>query len=193
MRLNMDEVSQREVDQIKNIVHPRNRNYIGDILVISSDYWQGRIIKPFTGEYNHTAMRTHPNMAMAIYPNGFEKCILSDPPEEWASYIMLRHRGLNEKDRDELKRLNRNLSKKYDLNLLFKLAWRQMKGIEPGSEDLSGNGFDCSSRPARMYEMLDYPIIDGIHSSQIRPVHFLESEYFDEVRHWKRKNEMYIL
>lgn len=165
-----------------------SRDYLGDILVIESECWQGRIIRPFTGSYNHLAMRTHPNQAVALSNEGLEKYLLSEIPEEWNGFVMLRHKTLLDFERDKLKRWNRQLSDKYDFNLLLKLAWRQIKGIEPNDEDLSGKGFDCSSRPARMYEMLGYPIIDGIDSSQIRPVHYLESPYFERLKEWQKKD-----
>ncbi len=183
----LQEVSKGEVDYIKNIVHPRTRDYIGDILVIKSKCWQARLIQPFTGEYNHVAMRTHPNLATGISPDGLEKYILSKPPEEWNSYVMVRDKRLTDKDRQQIKRMNKTLSTKYDLKLLLKLGFMQMMYLKPDDVDMSGDGFSCSSRPARLSEILfSHSVIDGVHSSQVRPSMYLESPYFDIIKEWKR-------
>ena len=164
-----------------------DRKYLGDILVIESEFWQGKLIKPFTGKYNHSAMRTHPNQASSVVLGGIEKYLLSYVPDKWKSYIILRHKTITDSDREKLRRFNKLLPKKYDIKLLLKLAYRQLNGVEPNEDILSRDGFDCSSRPARMYEMLGYPVVDGVDSSQIRPVHFLESKYFEVIREWERK------
>lgn len=164
-----------------------DRKYIGDILVIESEFWQGKLIKPFTGNYNHSAIRTHPNQASSVVFGGIEKYFLSDVPDKWKSYIILRHKYITNSDREKLRKLNKLLPKKYDVKLLLKLAWRQFNEIELDGDILSRDGFDCSSRPARLYEMLGYPVIDNVDSSQIRPIHFLESKYFEPIMEFKRK------
>lgn len=163
------------------------RDYIGDILVIESDCLQGKIIRPWTGKYNHLAMRKLPNLATSITLTGPERYLLSDPPEEWISFIMLRDKRLNKFDREKIRNLEKKLEKKYDLKLLFNLAFKQINGAEPNGDNISHVGkYNCSSRISRIYEILGYEIINGIHSSQIRPIHFLESKYFEKIKEYKK-------
>ena len=178
-------LEQKEVDRIKAKVNP-SENYVGDILVIESSCWQGRLIKPWTGTYNHSAMRTHRNAATAINISGSERYILSKPPKQWIQYHMMRHRGLTDKDRKSLKSLDKLISTEYDFRLLLRLAWRQMAGVEPNMDDISGVGNSCSSKQAFEFHLIGWKVKDDVHYSQVRPSMFLESPYFDEIKYWRK-------
>src|SRR3990167_3915450 len=96
-------------------------DYIGDILVIESNCWQGRVLTPFTGKYNHTALRTQQNVATALTNEGMEKYYLSDPPKEYEEFKVMRHKKISDLDRRRIKGLDMILGKDYDYLLLLKL------------------------------------------------------------------------
>ncbi len=68
------------------------------------------------------------------------------------------------------------------------MAKRKIFGKKSDLEDLSlPNKFICTSRLAFIYHLLELPISDEIHWSQIEPSHFIENKYFDKIGFWIRE------
>lgn len=162
-------------------------DYFGDVIIYKGNGIESKILKPFTGEWTHTALRINRGTAQSLDFWGKLKHDLYSPNKIYDEYIILRHKDINKGNQKSLSRLNRMTKSEYDLKLLFNLAFRKIMGYESNQKDISNpDKSNCSTRVSHMFDILELRINWNIHYSQIEPHHFLESQHFEQVGEWKR-------
>lgn len=165
------------------------KNY-GNIVLFEGKDWESRVVSFFTkSKYNHVAIQVRRNVTMSITRNGKSRRYLNSPGDWVDSYLILEHKEINPTNRRRMRKNNNQLTDEYDTGILLRLAFRHVIGKEPDLEDISrGGGFNCSNKPAYLYNLEGRKIMDGVHSSQIEPQHYLEGGYFEIIQEWRRKN-----
>ena len=165
----------------------------GDIMVVETDFAESRLIRPLCPKiagirYTHFILKTEKNHAEGLDLDGRIKYDLQNIPYEWKSFLVFRHNEINDKKRQELKKLNEELSNAYDLHAAWKMAVMRITGKKPNLENLSSpNKFMCSSRLANIYHLLELPICEDVHWSQTEMTHLVNSKHFKKIDSWKRK------
>lgn len=163
-----------------------NHDFFGDVVVYKGNDLESRLLRIFTGDITHSAMRTKRNVAESLNLWGPVKHNLVHPKECYDEYIILRHKEITPEHRKNLRRLHLQTNSKYDLKLIFDIMVRKLQEYIPNKIDMSHEGkSDCSSRIAMMYHVLDLEINRDVHYSQIEPHHFLDSPYFEKIGEWK--------
>lgn len=160
----------------------------GDVIVFESNSLEAKLISLFTGNnYNHSALKTEGDYAKNITKQGMIECDLRKPDKRYGSYLILEHDEITDVKRNQLmewdKRVNNECSKQSILVMGLRHVLRKKKN------DYKVIGFgklNCSSRIALLYELVNLPILDYIHHTQIEPHDFLESPYFKLVDSWRR-------
>jgi hypothetical protein len=156
----------------------------GDVVILSGNDLESKVLKLFTNKWTHAALRLDKNWAYGINITNKRYIHLTKIQDCYSEYVILRHKRIDEHTKDLLKDLNRTVSKEYSYNALFKLMIRKIKGKEPDWEYI--DGLVCSSRIAKMYSLAGLKINDNINPSQIEPIHFIKSTYFNKISEWKK-------
>ena len=157
--------------------------FFGDVVIYEGNDLEDKVIKYFTKDFTHAAIRTSRKDAHSIRYGKEKHHDLIHPRDGYNRYLILEHKNMISIRRKWLKQLHEIVNKDYDLELIFKLGLRKLFRIEPNEKDLSiKRKFTCSSRIAYLYNRIKLPISDDIHWSQIEPRHFYESPYFEVVK-----------
>lgn len=164
------------------------RNFFGDVVVYKGNSLEAKILKIFTGEFTHSALRINEDYAESLDWFGHLEHNLKKPKKHYLEYVILRHKEMTPEIQRNLERFrNSQTFESYDLKLLFKLAKRKLQGYIPNKLNFSNYGkTNCSSELAEVFDVFDLKINRDIHYSQIEPHHFVDSRYFDVVGDWKR-------
>lgn len=161
--------------------------YFGDIVVYKGNKLEDKILRVFTGEWTHTALRINRGSAQSLNYLGKTKHNLDNPKIDYHEYIILRHKEITEVKQRMLRRLNKTCNSNYDLKLLLQIAFKKMLGGQPDSENMFHKGkSNCSSRIAQMYDVTGLEVNPYIHFSQMEPHHFIDNPNFKIVGEWKR-------
>ena len=164
------------------------KEVFGDVVLLEGHSLEARIISHFTEQPIHVALRTEPSKAVSIeLVKGVVRYDLRNPAPEYSRLMILGHKYITPTDRDKLWRLNLELSTDYDLLLLINLGIKKLFKKEPDSKDMSHESkYLCTSRIAKMYDIIGFPINYRIHPSQIESKHFLENPDFFVKYEWVR-------
>lgn len=162
--------------------------YFGDVVVFESNSLEARLVTFFTGsDYNHSALRTEEYYAKNITKQGMVECDLRKPDERYSSYLILEHNEITDLKRNQLMEWDKRVNNEFSKQSILVLGLRHVLRKEENNDKVTGFGkLNCSSRIALLYELVNLPILDYIHHTQIEPHNFLESPYFKLVDSWRR-------
>ena len=161
--------------------------FFGDVVIYKGNCLESKILKPFIGEFTHSALRLNRGTAQSLDIWGIMKHDLNKPDDCYNEYIILRHKEIVQRTQKDLSRLNRKTNSNYDLQLIFQIALKKILGNQPDRKNMYHPGKShCSSRIAHMYEIVGLEINPYIHFSQIEPKHFLDSLKFKVIEEWKK-------
>lgn len=161
--------------------------FFGDVVVYLGNNLESKILKPFTGDFTHSALRLNRNTAQSLDLCGKMKHNLNTPRDCYNQYIILRHKKMDQKKQRDLSRLNRKTNSNYDLQLIFQIGLKKLFGNQPDKQNMYHPGKShCGSRIAHMYEIVGLETNPYIHFSQTEPIHFLNSPNFKIIGEWKR-------
>jgi len=160
----------------------------GNVVLFEGNDLQSKAIRLFTkSRYVHAGIQVHRNVVVCVTPRGKTKRYLSEPGHWIDSYLILEHLEIDPIKRRKIRHNNNKLPDNYDQGIILRLALRHLLRKEPDLEDIARNGgFDCSSKPAYLYNIEGLQVIGGVNYSQVEPHHFLEGGNFKVVKEWKR-------
>ena len=166
----------------------KNENVFGDVVVFKSNSLEARLITAITkNKYNHCALRTEETKAKNITRRGTLEYDLSNPTGRYDSYIILEHKEITPRRREQLYLWDKLVKNNYSTRSILTLASRHLLGMEKNYDRIIKPGkLNCSTRIALIYKMVFIPILRDIHHTQIEPNDFLDSPYFEVIKEWKR-------